>query len=269
MIFTVSQGCFSYPGHKGSPTREILKDISYTVKKGEILGILGANGVGKTTLLRCSMGMLPWKQGESRIDGKSLREMTPAQQWQRMAYVPQAKGTSQHLSVREMVLLGRGAHLKPWQQPGKKDMDIAQTAMEQVGITWMAEKYCHQLSGGELQMVLIARALAGQPEMLVLDEPESNLDFKNQLIVLETLRNLASHQGISCIFNTHYPSHALEYSSHALLLDKSGGCLWGPVQEVITQENLRRAFGVNVYLHEVEIEGRTYREILPLSILPK
>ena len=269
MTFEVKNGFFAYSDNKKNPNQSVLSGISYKVEKGRILGILGPNGVGKTTLLRCSMGMLKWNQGQSLIDGVDLRDMSPQQQWRKMAYVPQAKGVAQQLTVWDMVLLGRSSHIKPWQQPSQKDKEIAAKAIQQVGISKLADKYCHQISGGELQMALIARALAGEPQMIVLDEPESNLDFKNQLIVLETLRNLSESEGISCIFNTHYPGHALEYCHDALVLDRSGSSLWGPVREVLTQDNLRRTFGVEVHVHDVTVNGKTYSEILPLSLLPE
>jgi iron complex transport system ATP-binding protein len=131
--------------------------------------------------------------------------------------------------------------------------------MEAVGIAHLKDKVCNEISGGELQMVLIARALAAQPSMLVLDEPESNLDFRNQLIILDTIERLARERNISCVFNTHYPAHALKIASHALLLTRDGTCDFGPARELINEKNMRRAFAVKVHIHELQIEEKSCR----------
>ena len=133
---------------------------------------------------------------------------------------------------------------------------------ESLGIAGLLPKKCTEMSGGEAQMVLIARALASKPELLILDEPESNLDFRNQLIVLETLSRLAE-DGMAVIFNTHYPEHALTRASKALLLEKSGRTVAGPVGEVVTEENIRSAFGVEAAIRE--FEGGQFG-ILPLRL---
>ena len=174
MRFEVKNGSFSYD------ERLILNNISFSLDKGEVLTVLGPNGVGKTTLLKCMMGMLHWKDGQTLIDGKAMNKMKNSEVWRKIAYVPQAKGVAHSYTASEMVLMGRSARLGLFAQPNKGDYQIAYVAMEQVGISHLAQKQCSQMSGGELQMVLIARALCCEPEMLVLDEPESNLDFKNQ-----------------------------------------------------------------------------------------
>jgi len=130
----------------------------------------------------------------------------------------------------------------------------------------LAKRPCMELSGGELQMVLIARAIASQPRIIVLDEPESNLDFKNQLIVLKTLRQL-TEQGISCIFNTHYPVHALRHANNALLLDKKGSFCFGETASVITQQNMRTAFGVETVIGEIETPYKVYSDVLAIDTI--
>ncbi|MEG2441151.1 MAG: ABC transporter ATP-binding protein [Acetivibrio sp.] len=264
MKFEVKNGSFSYMDQE---KKNVLSQINFSVEEGEILGILGKNGVGKTTLLRCSMGMLSWKEGKSYLDGKDIRQMKRQDIWSTMAYVPQAKNQYGQLLVEEMVLLGRSAYLKPWQQPGKKDKEIVEQAMEQTKTADLGHRSCSKLSGGELQMVLIARALAGEPKILVLDEPESNLDFKNQLFVLETMERLTRENHLSCIFNTHYPSHALQYAKKVLLLDNNGSSIFGEVNSLLTKENLERIFGVKVEIHEVLVDGKIFREVLPIEII--
>ena len=179
MKLTVEQGGFSY--RRSGP--EIFRDINFSVDSGEILAILGPNGAGKTTLLRCITGMLPWSEGWSLLDDQPIRNMRPGQLWSRMAYVPQARGAATAYTAFETVLLGRSSRLGAFSAPGKADLRKAEEVMDLMGITALAEKKCSAMSGGELQMVLIARALAAEPQVLILDEPESNLDFKNQLVV--------------------------------------------------------------------------------------
>ncbi|MBR5508618.1 MAG: ABC transporter ATP-binding protein [Lachnospiraceae bacterium] len=262
MIFSVENGHFGYG------ERKILQNISFSVKDSEVLTILGPNGVGKTTLLKCMMGLLPWNQGQTLLDGRSLNSMKPTEVWKRIAYVPQSKATALSYTAFEMVLMGRSARLGLFAQPTKKDYHIAEEAMEQVGITHLAHKHCSRISGGELQMVLIARALSTHPKMLVMDEPESNLDFKNQLIVLETIQRLSKEQGIASIVNTHYPAHALKIADKALLLDYHGGCRFGNVEEIVSEENMRKAFNVEVKILDYVHQNQAYKGVIPLSILP-
>ena len=260
MILTVEQGSYSY-----KKDQKIFENVCFSVSSGEILAILGPNGAGKTTMLRCITGMLNWKKGESRLDGKNIRTIPERKLWQRMAYVPQAKSASSAYTAFETVLLGRSSHLNAFSIPKQEDVEKAREAMESLGIAQLAEKKCSAISGGELQMVLIARALASEPEILILDEPESNLDFKNQLIVLDTITKLAQ-KGMACIFNTHYPEHALQRSHKALLLSKGGEYLFGDTADVVTEANIQKAFGVQAVIGEVETPEKVLRSVTPLAV---
>lgn len=184
------------------------------------------------------MGLLKWQKGDTLIDGKTLRELGNTEVWKKIAYVPQSKGTALSYTAREMVLMGRSARLGMFVQPSKGDYEATDEAMERVGITRLANKQCSCMSGGELQMVLITRALSANPKMLVLDEPESNLDFTNQLIVLETIQRLSKEEGIGAIVNTHYPAHALKIADKALVLDYSGNSHYGDVESIVSEENM-------------------------------
>ena len=166
MIFEVKSGSFGYE------KAHILNDISFEVQNGEVMSVLGPNGVGKTTLLKCMMGFLKWNRGQTCIDGTPLQQMKSKEIWRRIAYVPQAKGAAFSYSALDMVVLGRSAHVGTFGKPGKEDVSVALQAMEEIGILHLKDKLCTKMSGGELQMVLIARALTVFPEMLVLDEPE-------------------------------------------------------------------------------------------------
>ena len=138
--------------------------------------------------------------------------------------------------------------------------------MDDIGILHLKDKLCTRMSGGELQMVLIARALTVSPMMLVLDEPESNLDFKNQLIILDTIKKLSRERNISAIVNTHYPAHALQLSDKALMLNRDGTSFYGEAGEVINEQNMRVSFGVNVYVDRLKLNDLVYRSVIPLSL---
>lgn len=260
MRLSVEHGSFYY--QKGS---QIFEDINFSVDSGEILAILGPNGAGKTTMLRCITGMLKWKNGRSALDDENIATMSAKKLWSKMAYVPQAKGVTSSYTAFEMVLLGRSSHMNAFSAPKKADVEKAEEVMELLGITGLADKKCSAISGGELQMVLIARALAAEPQVLILDEPESNLDFKNQLVVLNAMTHLAQ-SGMTCIFNTHYPAHALQRANKSLILSKGGAYVFGDTATVVNEENIQKAFGVQAVIGEIETKENILKDVVPLSI---
>ena len=261
MTFEIQNGCFGYEAG-----RQLLKNICVRLEAAQIMTVLGANGVGKTTLMKCMLGLLHWTEGQSRIDGADIRTVPHSQLWQRIGYVPQARQSAFAYTAEEMVLLGRSAHLGLTRQPREEDRRIARESLEVIGVSHLRGRLLSRVSGGELQMVLIARALAAQPRLLILDEPESNLDFRNQLIVLDTIRRLRDERGLSFIVNTHYPEHAISISDQTLLLLGGGESLCGPTREVITEGNLRRAFSVEVCIRDLPVDRRQYTCVLPLKL---
>lgn len=261
MKFEVEGGCFGY-----SDKEYLFEEISFSVEDGDILAILGPNGAGKTTLLKCMMGLYKWKKGETKIDGIPIKSIPYRELWKTMGYVQQAKSMAFAYTVREMVLLGRGPHLGTFAQPGKKDMEIADEAIRIIGIEHLSGRLCSRISGGELQMVLIARALATKPQLLILDEPESNLDFKNQLVILDTITGLSKKENIACIINTHYPEHAVRIADKALLLKKSRKHCFGYASEIINEKNLMDIFHVNVKIKSFREEDREFKVIYPISL---
>ena len=259
-LLRIESGSFAY---KSGP--QILKDINIEVEPGEILAVLGPNGAGKTTLLRCMMDMLHWQNGRSILDGEDIRSIPASKLWRRMAYVPQARSAAVSYTAFQTVLLGRSSRIGAFSAPSAEDMKVAERVMDRLGISHLADKPCYAISGGELQMVLIARAMAAEPEILVLDEPESNLDFKNQLIVLDAMTALAA-EGVACIFNTHYPAHALQRAGKALMLSKDGRSIFGDTTSVVTEENIRRAFGVDALIGEVETPHNIMKNVVAVGI---
>ena len=260
VTLSVENGRFAYP--KG---REVLKGVNFAIESGDLLAILGPNGAGKTTLLRCLMGFLKWSQGRALLDGRDIASLPPRQLWQKIAYVPQARSARVSYTVEEMVLLGRGSRVSAFGKPTARDVAVARLAMERLHISALARRRMDELSGGEAQMALIARALAAQPQVLILDEPESNLDFRNQLLVLDAMSAL-TEQGMTCVFNTHYPAHALRRASKALMLSPDGTTLFGDTHAVVTEQTLRAAFGVRAVIGEVETDTHAVPDVVPLRV---
>ena len=260
MKLSVQDGCFSY--RAGQP---LLEHISFEVESGDVLAILGPNGAGKTTLLKCMLNLLHWREGQTFLDGEDVGAMPVRALWQKAAYVPQAKQSSLFCTVEEMVLLGRSSRIGAFSAPSKEDFRQARAAIERLGLSHLLGRRCCELSGGEVQMVLIARSLASQPGVLVLDEPESNLDFKNQLLVLDTIEELAK-SGLTCIFNTHFPAHALRRANQALMLGHGGKSVCGKTCDVVTEDRISEIFGVRAVIGEMQTPLGTYQDVIPVSI---
>ena len=261
MILEVKDGNFGYP-HQDI----ILQNINLSLDEGHILAILGPNGIGKTTLLKCMIGLLSWHSGSTLLYGRDIRDMKPAEIWRTISYIPQSRGYAFAYTGLEMVLLGRSAHLGMFEQPSTKDIQLAGEMMDRVGIFHLAEKDCNRMSGGELQMVLIARALINEPKLIILDEPETGLDFHNQILVLNMIERLAHEEGIGAIMNTHYPTNAMSIADEAFMINHKGKFFYGSADEVLTQENISYTFDVQVAVSEIEYNGRSIRSIIPIAI---
>lgn len=261
MILEVENGCFGYPKQE-----EILKNINLHLEKGHILSVLGPNGIGKTTLLKCMIGLLPWTSGRSILNGTDLCKMKSKDIWNTISYIPQAHSFSFSYTGLEMVMLGRSSHLGLFEQPGAQEIEMAEVMMEKVGITRLAGKDCNRMSGGELQMVLIARALINEPELIILDEPETGLDFHNQILVLNLIERLAHEEGISAIMNTHYPTNAMSIADEAFMMNRKGDRFYGSTDSILNEQNISRSFDVNVIVDEVSYKDRLIRNIIPVSL---
>lgn len=226
--------------------RMILNHVSFMIPDRSITTVLGPNGAGKTTLLKILLGFEKMDGGEVLYDGKNLHSIPSNQFWNSIGYVPQARQSIFPLTVEETVLTGRTGHLSMFEKPDRKDYAICEEAMHKAGISHLKNRSCATLSGGELQLVHIARALAGKPRILVLDEPETGLDFENQLMVLHLLQQLNQEDGLTILYNTHYPDHALDFSDHTILFMGEGKIVHGSGKQVLTKENMEHAFHVSV-----------------------
>ena len=229
----------------GFPGRTVGRGVSFALAAGETLCVLGPNGGGKTTLFRTVLGLLAPHEGTISIGGKPLGRLARAQVAREIGYVPQGHATYFAYTVREFVLMGRTAHLGPFASPGKRDLLVADEALRSLGIAGLADKPVTEISGGERQLALVARALAQEPRILVLDEPTASLDFGNQVRVLERIIGLA-RSGIAVLFSSHDPDHALLCAQRALLLAEGRVLEIGAPREVIRPETLERMYGVSV-----------------------
>jgi iron complex transport system ATP-binding protein len=235
----------------GYSQRAVGRDLDLQVSAGEVLAVLGPNGGGKTTLFRTLLGLLPAQAGAVLLDGHALASLPRGEVAQRAGYVPQGHTPQFAFTVREAVLMGRTSHIGLFAAPGAADRDAAERAIRALGIGELAERVVTELSGGERQLAMIARALAQGARALVLDEPTASLDFGNQVRVLREIRRLAA-EGYAIVFSTHDPGQAFLAASRVLLLAQGGARHQGTPEEVITAANLRQAYGVDVRVQAVD-----------------
>ena len=244
--------------------RPVLRDVSFALDRGTLLSVLGPNGVGKSTLFRCILGLLKGYTGSITVDGRSVRDLGSRELAKRVAYIHQSNYPAFNYSVFDMVLMGTTSQTGALTPPGKKEERAAHEALERLGIEALAQRSYTQLSGGERQLVLIARALAQHSPVLLMDEPTANLDYGNQLRVLTKVRALAG-EGYAIIQSTHNPEQSYLFS-HRILAMRDGQVLAnGAPREVLTAGLVRSLYGVDV---EVEsLRGDQMRVCIPKDIL--
>lgn len=251
------------------PSHPILKDVDFDLRPGRIAAILGPNGAGKTTLLSLTLGWLSAWTGEIHLTGTPLRALSPRERGQRMALVPQAEHTPFDYTVLEYVLMGRAPHLPPLEMPSAADAQIALNALAQVGIESLAQRPVPQLSGGERQLMLLARALAqlspsplgrgargeghsplSTSHLLLLDEPTSHLDLRNKARLIQILRQLRD-SGVTILMTNHEPDVVLALADDVLLMEAGKPPQFGALDEVFTAEALTRVYGIPIRLVQV------------------
>ncbi len=228
----------------------VLKNVNLTFQSGEVCCILGPNGVGKTTLLQTMLQLLPPLAGQICIDGTSTRGWRPRKLSQYLAYVAQSHMPSFSYTVREVALMGRLGRIGALAQPTRTDHEIAEQALEDVGLRGKRDVPYSELSGGERQLLLIARALAQQPKVLFMDEPTANLDYGNMVMVMQLIRRLAG-QGLGVVFTTHMPDQAFMSQAKTALLRRGQPMLFGTADEVITEKNLFDTYQTPIQILEV------------------
>ena len=239
---------FGYPG------KRVGEGVTFTLAAGEVMCLLGPNGGGKTTLFKTILGLIPSQGGTVAFDGAPLSGLGRAQIARIAGYVPQAQTGYFPFTVLDVVLMGRAAHLGPFAGPGRRDDEIARAALDTIGIGRLADSIYTRVSGGERQMTLIARALAQEPAILVLDEPTASLDFGNQVRVLERIAALA-RSGLAVVLSTHDPDQAFLVSDRVAMLHAGKLARLGPPAETITPESLKLVYGVDIDV--IEVTSRT------------
>jgi len=243
--------------------RAIIEDISFDVPAGDIVCVLGANGAGKTTLYRSLMNMLPPISGQVTIDGIDIRDIRRNQMAKKIAYVPQSQTITFPFTVLDVITMGRTSHLSLFQCPSDEEEDIALKAMSELGISAMAHRRFTEISGGERQLVLIARALAQNADILLMDEPTSNLDFGNQVQILDCIRKLAG-KNRAVIYSTHSPDQAFACSTKVAVLLGERKFAVGPAGEILTEPVLKRIYGVDVHIRSVRAGNGASTVCLPV-----
>lgn len=250
----------------GYGSRCIGRGVTLEIASGEVLCLLGPNGSGKTTLFKTLLGLLPAQGGAVLLDGRDLRTMTRAQVARTVSYVPQAHGAFFPYTASEVVLMGRTAHLGLFAAPSARDHGAALDALRRMNISHLADAAYTRISGGERQLVLIARALAQEARMLVMDEPTANLDFGNQVRVLEHIRALAA-EGIGVLLSTHDPDHAFLCANRVAMLVQGGLVACGTPAQEITAQRLRQLYGIDVAVRALTLDGERQRNVcLPLGV---
>lgn len=237
-LLSVRGAGFAYPGGAW-----LFRALNATVAPGDMLAVLGPNGRGKSTLLRCCAGLLALREGSAA--------KTAA-----FGYVPQSSELSLSYNVLDVVLMGRFRRIGPFALPSREDTQAAYAALEKVGLAHLAQRAFFSLSGGEKQLALIARALASEGTLLILDEPAAALDLKNQLRVLSLLKSLAAER-MGIIFTTHNLEHAQFAATRALLLYEDAGHREGPCEQMLTEENISALYGVSLRKVEYVQDGTT------------
>lgn len=256
MKLEVSNLTFSYPGHK------VLEDVSFFSDGGEAIAVLGPNGVGKSTFFKCILGFLPLQEGAIKIDGRDIRTINKKELSSLVAYIPQSSNPVFNHSVLDSVAMGMTNTMGLFSVPGEKERKKALDALKKLGIERIKDRGCKNISGGERQLMLIARAMVQEARIIIMDEPTSSLDYGNSFRVMETIRKLAK-DGYTIIFSTHDPDSAMRYSDRVIAFSK--GCIIGEgkADKVLTPEVLSTLYSINVAVRKVMVRDKDYAVCIP------
>lgn len=254
-MLKISNLHFSYKNHC------VLNGISFTVKQGECVCVLGENGAGKTTLFKCILGFFHNYQGDILIHDTPLKDLSVKEIAKRIAYIPQAHEPTFNYLVKDIVLMGTNALMDEYKSPGKDERAIVNECLDILGISHLAQRGYAELSGGERQLVLIARALAQKSKILIMDEPTANLDYGNQLRVMKQVKKLAE-QGYIILISTHNPEHALHFADKVMILSNGKAMWYGHPYAILTPQVIRKIYGVSV---EIETASTSWGQMALLA----
>lgn len=241
----------------------VLDDISFSLNECEMIAVLGANGAGKSTMFRCLLGLFRNFKGEVLYNGKSVLNMSRRELAKSAAYIPQAESPVFNYTVLDTVLMGTTGSLSPVSSPKEEQIAIIHDALKALGIDQLADRGIQEISGGERQLAFLARALAQQSGLFVMDEPTANLDYGNQQLVLRHVKKL-TEQGYTVLMSTHNPEHALQYASKVMILKDRELFAYGDALEVLTEETIEQVYGMRVVIIHQTIEGKEIRSCIPV-----
>ncbi|HHT47048.1 MAG TPA: ABC transporter ATP-binding protein [Firmicutes bacterium] len=249
---------------------QVFNNINLEIKKGEIFCLFGPNGCGKSTLIQCMLGILKLTKGMIMLEGKNVAQLRPFEIARKLSYIPQSHEKPFPFKVMDIVLMGRASYTGIFSLPDAEDEAIALDALEQVGMHRFKDKPYTQLSGGETQLVLVARALAQKTPVLVMDEPTSHLDFRNELRFLETVAQLVKTAGLTVVMATHFPNHAFYFENNQVrtkiaLMNNKKIVAQGFPREVLTEIHMSNTFNITSKVVSYQWEKGHLRYIVPLK----
>jgi iron complex transport system ATP-binding protein len=244
----------------GYGKKDVVKGVDCEIDKGEILCLVGPNGCGKTTLFRLILGILPIRKGSIKIDGKDISKLSEKELANLVAYIPQYHNPIFSYTVLDVVIMGRASHFSAFDTPKSIDREAAFDALEKLNILHLANEKYTSLSGGQRQMVLIARAICQSAKVFVMDEPAANLDYANQYLLMNVVKDLAK-KGYCIIMSTHSPEHPLSIGNKVLLMKEGKKVEFGKPEETITPQNLKNIYGIDMDVISVEDRNNVKRNI--------
>jgi iron complex transport system ATP-binding protein len=244
----------------GYSRKDVLQNISFRVEKGAVCGLLGPNASGKSTLLKCINGVLKPKAGRVIVDGTDVEGFSRSRMARVMAVVPQQTMVLFAFTVLQMVVMGRAARLSRFKLPSRRDYIEARQCLEELGIGDLSERRFNELSGGERQLVLLARAMFQDTPILLLDEPTAHLDFKNQFMIMDRMRDITRAKNLTTIISLHDPNLAGRYCTHMVMLREGRVHFEGPRDAAIQPAILEGMYGMKV---SIESTGQGDAVIVP------
>lgn len=249
---------FSYKKHP------VLNNVNFSAASGELIAILGPNGAGKSTLFRCILGFLENYSGDIKIDGMNIRNLTRREMAKRIAYIPQSTYPVFNYTVLDTVLMGMTHEINIMSSPDKEMIKRAMEAIESLDLEHLCNSGFSEISGGERQLVLIARSLVQSSDILVMDEPTANLDFGNQCNVMKKISGLSA-KGYIVIMSTHNPELAFSYADRAVILNKGSVVADGAPDSVLTEDLIHDIYGVSTQVHDINVGGRYSKVCIPIT----
>lgn len=243
--------------------KPVLNQIHTTIPAGRLITILGANGAGKTTLFKCMLGFLKQYEGEILLEGKEIRTLRRKEIAKQIAYIPQSESPVYNYTVFDSVLMGTTGSLSPLGSPKEEQRKVTEEALTRLGIEHLAQRGINEISGGERQLTLLARAMAQRANTLIMDEPTANLDYGNQQMVMNQITAMTK-EGYTILLSTHNPEHALQYATHVLAIKDSHIIADGEVQNTLDEDLIEQIYGIKVRITETNINGKIVRSCIPI-----